>query len=264
MGFNDKYYDTYQQGTNANSWEAGKRKRAYLYRTFLRALLPYVNNPSTVMEVGCGVGYMSWFLAHHWPKAQILAGDFSESAMNIAQRNLGDITNIVLSPVDAMSMQFEDETAELLICMDVVEHLPQPMMFFNEAYRVLKPNGILFISTPNPGSLGNRLKGHRRREVGRPYAERMLEWSGWRDDTHINIKVISDWRQIAENTGLELVKDGTDYCWDAPYFRRVPLLLQKIIFIGSMKLIYQWGGPAFLPWSFGENYMGIYRKKHYE
>jgi SAM-dependent methyltransferase len=42
-----------------------------------------------------------------------------------------------------------DQTADLCVCDNVVEHLPDPDAFFAEAQRVLRPGGVLCIRTPN-------------------------------------------------------------------------------------------------------------------
>lgn len=43
----------------------------------------------------------------------------------------------------------EDSRADLCICDNVLEHLPEPQVFFSEARRVLKPHGVVCIRTPN-------------------------------------------------------------------------------------------------------------------
>jgi SAM-dependent methyltransferase len=43
----------------------------------------------------------------------------------------------------------EDEQIDLVICDNVLEHLPEPDAFFREARRVLKPGGCVCIRTPN-------------------------------------------------------------------------------------------------------------------
>jgi SAM-dependent methyltransferase len=43
----------------------------------------------------------------------------------------------------------EDHSADLVLCDNVLEHLPEPPTFFSEARRVLKPGGIVCIRTPN-------------------------------------------------------------------------------------------------------------------
>lgn len=42
-----------------------------------------------------------------------------------------------------------DGAADLIVCDNVLEHLPDPDAFFAEAWRVLKPGGSLCIRTPN-------------------------------------------------------------------------------------------------------------------
>lgn len=42
-----------------------------------------------------------------------------------------------------------DSSADLCVCDNVLEHLPEPHAFFDEARRVLKPGGVLCIRTPN-------------------------------------------------------------------------------------------------------------------
>ena len=44
---------------------------------------------------------------------------------------------------------FENNTFDVIISLAVIEHLDDPSIFLREIYRVLKNNGILFLSTPN-------------------------------------------------------------------------------------------------------------------
>ena len=43
----------------------------------------------------------------------------------------------------------ESETADLVVALALIEHLHNPDNFFSEALRILRPGGILFVSTPN-------------------------------------------------------------------------------------------------------------------
>ena len=43
----------------------------------------------------------------------------------------------------------EDESAELIVSLAVLEHLRDPSLFLSEIYRCLAPDGVLFLSTPN-------------------------------------------------------------------------------------------------------------------
>lgn len=49
---------------------------------------------------------------------------------------------------DAENLAFTSGNFDAVIASEVVEHLWNPLSFFDEAYRVLRSNGYLIISTP--------------------------------------------------------------------------------------------------------------------
>ena len=51
---------------------------------------------------------------------------------------VGDITEI----------PEEDESFDVVLCTEVLEHLPEPTLALEEFYRLLKPNGILILTAP--------------------------------------------------------------------------------------------------------------------
>jgi len=170
---------------------------------------------------------------------------------------LSSFQNVTINTGDAEKLSYSDNTADLLVCMDVVEHLSSPERFFAEAARVLKSDGILFFSTPNPGSLGHRIKGGKPRDFGEINDVSNHVWFGYRDHTHINIRSIVQWRDVVQEAGFVLIRDGSDFWWDTPYFKWSPVGVQKLVFNGSHQILTRLFG--FLPWSLGENYYGIWR-----
>lgn len=55
----------------------------------------------------------------------------------------------------ALQLPFSDHSFDLIIIQDVIEHLNETKSFINEVKRVLKPKGIIYLSTPNKYSIFN-------------------------------------------------------------------------------------------------------------
>jgi SAM-dependent methyltransferase len=54
-------------------------------------------------------------------------------------------------------LPYADAAFDLVVSMDVVEHVAQPEPWLREAFRVLRPSGTLFLTTPNYASLSLRV-----------------------------------------------------------------------------------------------------------
>src|SRR5947207_4268274 len=54
-------------------------------------------------------------------------------------------------------LPYADGRFDAVVSMDVIEHVPQPLPWVREALRVLKPGGVLFLTTPNYGSRSLRV-----------------------------------------------------------------------------------------------------------
>ncbi len=52
---------------------------------------------------------------------------------------------------------YEDGAFDALTSIEVIEHLENPYHFLRECARILKPGGVLIISTPNPDHIFNRI-----------------------------------------------------------------------------------------------------------
>jgi ubiquinone/menaquinone biosynthesis C-methylase UbiE len=54
-------------------------------------------------------------------------------------------------------LPFEDTSFDYVVSIEGIEHIENQFLFLRECYRVLKPGGRLFLTTPNVSSLENRL-----------------------------------------------------------------------------------------------------------
>jgi SAM-dependent methyltransferase len=64
-------------------------------------------------------------------------------------------------PVNKIDLQqpfpVETASADVALCCETIEHLPNQFFFFSETARILKPGGRLILTTPNTSSLRSRL-----------------------------------------------------------------------------------------------------------
>jgi len=102
------------------------------------------------LEVACGRGGYVRALARQGAHAFGL--DFSVAALQIGrERALRSPEEQLASFVqgDAHSLPFPDDYFDLVISCETIEHLPSPELGLREFYRVTRPRGMLFLTTPN-------------------------------------------------------------------------------------------------------------------
>jgi ubiquinone/menaquinone biosynthesis C-methylase UbiE len=101
-----------------------------------------------VLEVGCGVGDFALYLKDL--QAQVTAVDFSPQAIEIAKKkSIAQEKSVDFRVADAQSLPFEDNSFDLLLSCECLEHVPDPQIALNEFKRVLKPQGKLILTTEN-------------------------------------------------------------------------------------------------------------------
>ena len=116
------------------------------YKTVV-SLLPDLNGKK-VLEVGCGRGVFGNYLASRFPQAQIVAIDFSKSAIDIASQRYKN-QNLSFYVGDAESLQFDSEEFDYYISCETIEHVLHPAKMIDEVNRVLKKGGNFIITTEN-------------------------------------------------------------------------------------------------------------------
>jgi 2-polyprenyl-6-hydroxyphenyl methylase/3-demethylubiquinone-9 3-methyltransferase len=105
-----------------------------------------------VLDVGCGGGVFSEAMAAN--KAQVTALDLANESLEVAQLHLLesqleiDYQNI---SVEEFATQHES-SFDVIVCMEMLEHVPDPQSIVDACAKILKPGGWLFLSTINRNS----------------------------------------------------------------------------------------------------------------
>lgn len=106
--------------------------------------LSYIPKNGKVIDAGCGFG--KWVILLNRLGYDIVGVDNSDLAIN-QLRNYDK--NLKVEMGDILALNYPDNHFDAYISMGVVEHFEEgPIPALKEAYRVLKPNGIIFLSTP--------------------------------------------------------------------------------------------------------------------
>jgi len=101
-----------------------------------------------VLDAGCGTGYGSLILAEAGASS-VTGIDLADEAVSAASERLGDRGSVVQG--DLRELPFEDDSFDLVVCFEVIEHVEAGAAVVAEFRRVLRPDGVLLVSSPNPG-----------------------------------------------------------------------------------------------------------------
>ncbi len=116
----------------------------------VQELLP--SGKLNILEVGCGNGWTADYLTGLGHI--VTAVDTSESGIAIARKNYPTVKRFeVASAYDDLA-QIESK-ADIVIALEVIEHLMLPRKFLQTAFNALRPEGHLILSTPYHGYLKN-------------------------------------------------------------------------------------------------------------
>ncbi len=104
-----------------------------------------------ILEVACGRGGFVRELAR--AGAHVTGCDFSSAALRAAATKVfnsnGRPALAVLVQGDAQSLPFADNSFDVVVSCETIEHLPQVQAAAAEMFRVSRPGGKLFLTTPN-------------------------------------------------------------------------------------------------------------------
>lgn len=119
------------------------------YRPILRICEQF--GPRYCLDVGCGHGHISEYLQ---TRGIICIG------LDVGLKTLqADIRSLFVN-ADAQNLPFRSGIFDMVLALELLEHLPAPEKALTEFHRVLKSRGILTLTTPTPKSPTAKLPGH--------------------------------------------------------------------------------------------------------
>ncbi|MDJ0736038.1 MAG: class I SAM-dependent methyltransferase [Nostocaceae cyanobacterium] len=169
-----------------------------------------------ILDAGTGTARIPVLMCQMQPKYQIIAIDMAETMLQVAAKHIEETrleNQITLELVDAKHLRYANGQFDMVVSNSLVHHLPNPLPFFKELKRVLKPNGGIFIRDlfrPVDEEIINSLVD----SIGTEYDEHQKKL--FRDSLHAAL-TLEEVEELITQAGLEGVKvyQSSDRHWTA-------------------------------------------------
>ena len=151
----------------------------------------------SALDIGCGPGYYSSIL---------LDKGWNVTAIDVDPKNIDAVKTIAtetfLGDAHRILLEQPERKYDLVIALEIIEHLSKGdgEILLGDIRRVLKPEGVLLISTPNKFSPEGLVEHY--------YAEKIMgrrKWTAW-DDTHRYIYSSCEIIKLLNLTKLSVTK----------------------------------------------------------
>jgi SAM-dependent methyltransferase len=157
------------QAEDRHWWYRGRR--TVLERVIVSLGLP---SQARILDAGCGSGRNMIELARH---GTVTGVELSQTSVDLARaRHSGEVI-----AGSVLEMPFADDSFDLAVSLDVIEHLEDDLGALRELRRAVAPGGALLITVPAYGWLwsGHDEINHHHRRYTRRSLQAVAEQAGW-------------------------------------------------------------------------------------
>lgn len=191
--YHEDYFESGDTAGYSGYAQAEGRKRRH-FSTLLDRLATLVGDPASgaLLEVGSAYGF---FLAEAEARGWRVTG--VEPSLHAAEQARRRFGVRVLGTLDDLGGE-ADGAYRVVAAWDVIEHLPEPSLMLDHAYRLLAPGGVLAVSTGDFSSSAARLHG--------------VEWSLMTPPWHLWFFTRRSLARLVGKAGLQVIAvdgDGT-------------------------------------------------------
>jgi 2-polyprenyl-3-methyl-5-hydroxy-6-metoxy-1,4-benzoquinol methylase len=142
------YYDLLSEEDVTRRYSPENRTRQ---QELLKALEGYTRG-RRLLDVGCGLGQLLETAKDEgWDAVGI---DLSETAILLCHRRGLSAFN-----TDFFHGSLDEQRFDVIVMSELIEHVPSPQRFLKRAEELLEDDGVLYLTTPNFGSLARRMLG---------------------------------------------------------------------------------------------------------
>jgi len=98
-------------------------------------------NPSIILDAGCGTGMI---FSHLEKYGTVVGIDLSKEALKFCRERR--LRPLIMA--DMVALPFKNESFDLIVGLDILEHIEGDSMAIGDFYRALKKDGILIVTVP--------------------------------------------------------------------------------------------------------------------
>lgn len=102
-----------------------------------------------VLDYGCGDGtFLAMLRETDHPPLKSVGAEISEKLIQDCVNRLGNHEDMEFTSIASLKAPENDQRFDALFCMEVLEHVVEPIPILNDFHRWLKPDGSLVVSVP--------------------------------------------------------------------------------------------------------------------
>ncbi len=185
------------------------------FKRRVKTIFDFVNpdDEMRILDLPCGRGfYLNMF--HYVSKCELVGADLDWSVVKTARQELGHLANIHIHHASIYSMPYPRASFDAVILSEILEHIGDDARGLKEAYRVLKPGGVLAVTVPNANypfwwdPINRVLEGMLNRRI--QHGPLAGIWAN-----HVRLYTPIQLRNAVENAGFEVEEERalTHYCF---------------------------------------------------
>jgi len=171
----------------------------FLINNFYVSLTSTINDlfPITILDAGCGEGFTMNKLTQLKLGKKIEGVEYSKESIEYGKKLF---PNLIIKQGSVYDLPYKDDSFDLVICTEVLEHLEEPAKALREMLRVTKKYLILSVPSEPLFMLSNFLRGKNLSRFGN-------------DEGHINHWNPWSLKKLLEKNGIKVKKTLLPFPW---------------------------------------------------
>lgn len=176
---------------SASRSELAERAYPGLHAEILEQFLPRVKTRGALLDLACGTG--AWL-------SRLQDNGFSDYAgVDRSLEDFGlDPDRFIDADLDGGFSEAIGKKFDVITAIEIIEHLESPAGFLRESRKLINPDGVMFVTTPNVECIQSRLRFLLRGQL------RSFEVDGTADPTHISPLMSTLLPRLAERSNWKI------------------------------------------------------------